>query len=141
MERSALGSALFMVLVASTALMILSTPFVAPDAISQLPHSPGNAVKFRSVFIAGAISVILGGSLLKLTRVFTSSLTKPRLKRDLDDSSEIILGKLMRALRRIDESLKTEPRRYSSLKARELAADERAQRDHLDRLADCPHRE
>ncbi len=117
---------------------LISTRFVSADAISQSPHKSTNAVKFGSVFIAGAISVILFQTLLKLARVLSSSLTRPRLKNELNDGSEINLSKLMWALRRVDENLNaTEPRRYSPLKAHELVTDERApKRDHRDRRAD-----
>jgi hypothetical protein len=109
--------------------LMLSTRLVAPDTISQLPHTSTNAVKFGSVFIAGAISVILFGTLLKLSRMLSSSLRGPRLKIEVEDSSEISLSELMRALRRVDETLKAaETRHYSPLKPRELVADKRAKR-------------
>jgi hypothetical protein len=115
--------------------LILSTPSVAPDTTSQLPAGSRNAIKFGSVFIAGAFSVLLCGGLLKLARVRISSPTKTRLKSELD-SSEISLSELMRTLRRVDESLNAaEPQRYSPLNTRELAADARApKRDQLYRL-------
>ena len=108
--------------------LTLSTPFVAPDTVGQLPHKSRNDVRFGLIFVAGALSVILCGGLLKLSRVLSSFLTKPRLKRELADSSETSLSELMRAMRRVDESLKaTEPR--IRRKPRDFVAHQRAQNE------------
>jgi len=114
---------------------VLSTQVVLPDTISRLPHKSANGIKFGSVFIAGAISVILFRGLLKFIRVLSSSLGRVRLKSKLDDGSEINLSELMWALRRVDDTLKrAETRSYSPRKPFELVAHERApQREHLDR--------
>jgi hypothetical protein len=116
---------------------MLSTRFASPDAVSQSLHKSRNPVKFGLVFIAGAISAILFATLLKLARVLSSFLTTPRRKGELDDGPEISLSELMRALRRVDESLKTtEPQRYSRRKARAFVAEQRTpKRNHLDQPA------
>jgi hypothetical protein len=119
---------------------MLSTRLVAPETISQLPQKSTNALKFGSVFIAGAISMILLGGLLKLTRVLPSSLPRPRLRSELDDGSEMSLSELMRALRRVDETFKAaETRPYSPFEPRELA-DERApkRKQTLHLKSPCP---
>ncbi|TMJ79095.1 MAG: hypothetical protein E6G76_28950, partial [Alphaproteobacteria bacterium] len=109
---------------------MLPTRFASPDAVSQSLHKSRNPVKFGLVFIAGAISAILFATI-------SSFLTTPRLKSELDDGSEISLSELMRALRRVDESLKaTEPQRYSRPKARAFVAEQRtAKRNHHDQPA------
>ena len=115
---------------------VLSTQVVHRDATNRLPHKSTTGIKFWSAFIGGAISVILFGRLLKLTRVLTRFLTKPGLKSELEDNSEISLSELMRTLRRVDESFNAaEPRRYWPLNIREPTADARAlKRDQLYRL-------
>jgi len=116
---------------------VSSTQVVPPETISQLPHKSTNAPMFGSVFIGGAISVILFGGLLKLTRVLSSFLARPRLESELEYGYEMSLSELMQALRRVDETFEAaETRPYSPRKPRELFADERApKRDHLDRRA------
>lgn len=114
---------------------MLSTQVVLPGTIGRLPHAPANGIKFGSVFIAGAMSVILFGGLLKLIGVLSSALGRRSLKSKLDDGSEINLSELMWALRRVDYTLKrAETRSYSPPKPRELVAHERfRQREQLDR--------
>jgi hypothetical protein len=96
--------------------VMLSTR-VSPDTVSPSLHKSRNPVKLGLLFIAGAISAILFATLLKLARVLCSFRTRPRLKSELDHGSEISLSELMRALRRIDQSLKaTEAQRYPAPK-------------------------
>jgi hypothetical protein len=96
--------------------VMLSTR-VSPDTVSPSLHKSRNPVKLGLLFIAGAISAILFATLLKLARVLCSFRTRPRLKSELDDGSEISLSELMRALRRVDQSLKAaEAQRYPAPK-------------------------
>ena len=113
---------------------MLSTQVAPPDAISRLPHKSTTVIKFWSVFIAGAIRIIAFGGLLKLTRVLSSFLARPRLRSELGDGSEMSLSELMQALRRVDETFQaTETRSYSP---RKLFTSERTQkREHVDRRA------
>jgi hypothetical protein len=114
---------------------VLSTQADLPDTISRLPHTSARGIKFASVFIAGAISIILFGGLLKLFRVFSSFLGRLSLKSKLGDGSEISLSELMWALQRADDTLKgSETRSYLPRKPRDLAAHERVPKpEHFDR--------
>jgi hypothetical protein len=111
-----------------------STSAVAPATTAvELPHKSTNAANFGSIFFAAALSVVLIGGALKLTRVFYNFVSTPRLTSELADDAVISLSELMGVLRRVDETLKAPGRSApSASQATELIADHRtSNRDHL----------
>jgi hypothetical protein len=76
--------------------------FVAADAKADPPHRTRGAVGFGSVFLAGALSMLLFGGALRLICVWLP--LRPRGSADEPNLSE-----LLRALRRADEALKSQP--------------------------------
>ena len=97
----------------------VSTWFVAsaPNRES-LPRS-ASAINFWSIFFAGALSIIIFGAVLKLTRRLYNSAPSIWTPNELADCPETNLGELMLALRRIDELHKS-PISLSQLPRRPL---------------------
>lgn len=92
---------------ALTAAQISSISFVstAIDTQSPRPRNFAGALSFGSIFVAGGLSVLIFGAILRLTRAWFW----PR-PIELTDGDEIGgLGELVRALRRADETFKSPP--------------------------------
>jgi len=75
-----------------------------------LPHKSARAVHFWSIFLAGILSTLLFGGILKLTGWLCSSVARSRWTPN--DYAETNPSELVRALRRVDESFNT-PRSFS----------------------------
>jgi len=78
---------------------ILSSWFVAPDTNGSLRQSAGTA-NFGSIFLAGALSALVFGGVLRLTRLL-HAWSVPTMNEPRHDPA-IRLGELMGALRRVD---------------------------------------
>jgi hypothetical protein len=87
-----------------------STGFVVADSKQALPHKSARAVYFWSIFLAGILSTLLFGGILKLTGWLCSSVARSRWTPN--DYAETNPSELVRALRRVDESFNT-PRSFS----------------------------
>jgi hypothetical protein len=76
--------------------------FVAADSKRELPHKSASAVYFWSIFIAGTLSTLLFGGVIKLTRWLYSSVARSRWTPK--HYAETNPSELVRALRRVDEA-------------------------------------
>ena len=81
---------------------IPSTWFVAADTGGGLRDNPARTPKFGSIFLAGALGILLFGGVFRLTSAWRDH---PRTPNDLAYEPEMSLAELMRVLRRADEAL------------------------------------
>jgi hypothetical protein len=91
---------------------VASTTLVAADSKQELPHNSARAY-FWSIFLAGALSMIFFGGVLKLTRWLYRFVAKWWTANDCAESSP---SELVRALRRVDEAFnesQSSPRRLA----------------------------
>ena len=89
---------------------VASTGFVSAGSKREIPQKSASAVYFWSIFLAGTLSTLLFGGMLKLARWLYSSVAWGR--RTPNDYAETNPSELVRALRRVDESFNT-PRSFS----------------------------
>jgi hypothetical protein len=115
----------------------LPISFVALDPKHGLPHQAARTVNLLSIFLAGALTVVLFGGVLKLWRWLYCSATWVELSwRERADGPEISLSELMRTLQRIDEAFGSQQAFSTAgrLSAPGLPADQRVlQRDYAAR--------
>jgi hypothetical protein len=78
-----------------------STGFAAADSKRELPHKSARVIYFWSVFLAGMLSMILFGGVLKLTRWLYGSVVSWWTPNDYAETNP---SELVRALRRVDEA-------------------------------------
>lgn len=121
---------------ALTVAQISSISFVstAVDTQSPLPRNFAGALSFGSIFVAGGLSVLIIGAILRLTRAWFWP--KPI---ELSDGDEIGgLRELVRALRRADNTFKSPPSfRPPATQATGRLADQRS--SHCDSLGHRAH--
>jgi hypothetical protein len=98
---------------------MVSTWFVASASNRELLPRSASAINFWSIFFAGALSIIIFGAVLKLTRRLYNSAASIWTPNEPADCPETNLSELMRALRRIDELYKS-PMSLSQLPRRPL---------------------
>ena len=84
-----------------------STWFVAADTGSGLRDNPVGTANFGSIFLAGALGILLFGGVLRLTRAWHNCPWRTRTANDLAYEPKMSLAELMRVLRRTDEALKS----------------------------------
>jgi hypothetical protein len=84
-----------------------STRFVAADTGGGLRHNPAGTANFGSIFLAGALGILLFGGVLRLTRAWHDCPWQARTANDLAYEPEMSLAELMRVLQRTDEALKS----------------------------------
>ena len=84
-----------------------STWFVAADTGGGLRDNPVGTENFGSIFLAGALGILLFGGVLRLTRAWHNCPWRTRTANDLAYEPKMSLAELMRVLRRTDEALKS----------------------------------
>jgi hypothetical protein len=81
---------------------LIPTWFIAADTGGGLRDNPARTPKFGSIFLAGALGILLFGGVFRLTSAWRDH---PRTPNDLAYEPEMSLAELMRVLRRADEAL------------------------------------